>query len=48
MEIEFLGLYISPEGMRMDETKTKAITEWPVPKKVKEVQSFLGLTNFYR
>ena len=47
-EIEFLGLYISPEGVRMDETKTKVITEWPVPKKVKEVQSFLGLANFYR
>ena len=29
-EIEFLGLYISPEGIRMDETKMKAITEWPV------------------
>ena len=47
-EIEFLGLYISPEGVRMDETKTKAITEWPVPKRVKDVQSFLGLANFYR
>jgi hypothetical protein len=37
-EIEFLGLYITPEGVKMDEVKTKAITEWPVPKKVKDVQ----------
>ena len=47
MEIKFLGLYISPEGVRMDETKTKAITEWLVPKRVKDIQSVLGLANFY-
>ena len=47
-EIEFLGLYITEEGVKMDEVKVKAITEWPVPKKVKDVQSFLGLANFYR
>ena len=46
-EIEFLGLYIM-EGVKMDEVKVKAITEWLVPKKVKDVQSFLGLVNFYR
>ena len=48
LEIEFLGLYISPDGVHMDETKTKAITEWPVPKTVKDIRSFLGLANFYR
>ena len=32
----------------MDPSKVKAITEWPVPTKVKEVQSFLGLANYYR
>ena len=46
-EIEFLGLYITEEGVKMDEVKVKAIMEWPVPKKVKDVQSFLGLANFY-
>ena len=46
-EIEFLGLYITEEGVKMDEVKVNAITEWPVPKKVKDVQSFLGLANFY-
>ena len=47
-EIEFLGLYIGPDGVRMDKTKTKAITDWPVPRTVKDVRSFLGLANFYR
>ena len=32
----------------MDPKKVEAITAWPVPTKVKEVQSFLGLANFYR
>ena len=47
-EIEFLGLYIGPDSVRMDETKTKAITDWPVPRTVKDVRSFLGLANFYQ
>lgn len=32
----------------MDPGKLDAITEWPTPRKVKEVQSFLGFANFYR
>ena len=47
-EIEFLGLYIIEEGVKMNKVKVKAITEWLVPKKVKDVQSFLGLANFYQ
>ena len=43
-----LGLIISPDGIKMDPKKVEAITAWPVPTKVKEVQSFLGLANFYR
>ena len=31
----------------MDPVKVKGITDWPVPRKVKEVQSFLGFINFY-
>ena len=43
-----LGLIISPDGIKMDPKKVEAITAWPIPTKVKEVQSFLGLANFYR
>jgi len=32
----------------MNIKKVSAILEWPAPTTVKEVQSFLGLANFYR
>ena len=47
-EVEMLGLIIGPDGIKIDPKKVEAITAWPVPTKVKEVQSFLGLANFYR
>jgi Reverse transcriptase (RNA-dependent DNA polymerase) len=47
-EIEFLGMIIGPDGIKMDPIKITAITSWPIPKHVKDVQAFLGLANFYR
>jgi hypothetical protein len=47
-KVEFLGFIMSPEGLSMDENKVKVIQEWPVPRKVKDIQSFLGFANFYR
>ena len=32
----------------MSESKVKVIQDWPVPRRVKDVQSFLGFANFYR
>ncbi len=32
----------------MDTGKVTAITEWPIPQSVKELQRFLGFANFYR
>ena len=32
----------------MDLAKVSAVLDWPTPKSVKEVQSFLGFANFYR
>jgi hypothetical protein len=47
-EVKFLGYIVSREGLKMDSKKIEAITSWPKPTTVKEVQSFLGFTNFYR
>ena len=32
----------------MDQNKVKSVLDWPTPKNLKELQSFLGLCNFYR
>ena len=47
-EIEFLGHIVSGTYVKTDPKKIKAVKEWPEPKSVKEVQSFLGLCNYYR
>jgi RNase H-like domain found in reverse transcriptase/Reverse transcriptase (RNA-dependent DNA polymerase)/Integrase zinc binding domain len=46
--ISFLGYIVSNEGLRPDPQKIKAVEEWPTPENVKDVQAFLGLTNYYR
>ncbi|XP_016357100.1 uncharacterized mitochondrial protein AtMg00860-like [Sinocyclocheilus anshuiensis] len=44
----FLGYNISHQGVEMDESKVKAVSEWPQPTTIKELQRFLGFANFYR
>ena len=46
--VEFLGFCINPSGITMDPKKVSAIMDWPPPKTVHDVQSFLGFANFYR
>lgn len=45
--IEYLSFIVSPAGIAMDPSKTKVIANCPVPRTIKEVQSFLGFANFY-
>ena len=35
-------------GLTMADEKVKIIQEWPEPRKIKDIQSFLGFPNFYR
>ena len=46
--VDFLGYKVSKEGAFMQERLIKAIVEWPKPSNIKDVQSLLGLANFYR
>ena len=46
-EVEFLGVVIGPEGIKMEKEKVKGVLEWPTPKCVKDIQKFLGLVNYY-
>src|SRR6204780_654758 len=47
-KVEFLGYILSPEGLTMDPAKIQTIMDWPEPRRVKDIQSFLGFANFYR
>ena len=38
---------VSPKGITMDSAKTEAISRWPTPSNVKQVQLFIGFANFY-
>ena len=46
--IEYLGAIIGDNRVEMDPIKVKAVLEWLIPNHKKDVQSFLGFTNFYR
>jgi len=47
-EVEFLGVVIGPGGVRMQKEKVDGVLSWPTPRSTKEVQKFMGLTNYYR
>ena len=44
---EFLGYILTPNGLQMGQEKVQTIQDWPEPRKVRDIQSFLTFTNFY-
>lgn len=46
--VKFLGFIIGTDGVKIDPEKTKSVEEWPTPKNVRDIQSFLGLANYNR
>ena len=46
-EVEFSGVVIGSDRIKMKEEKVKDVLDWPTPKCVKNVQKFLGLANYY-
>lgn len=47
-QVKFLGHVVSQEGVATDPSKIEAVKDWPIPKSIKDVRSFLGLTSYYR
>ena len=44
----FLGHRISADGLSIKQDKLQAILDWPTPKFVKDIQSFLVAASYYR
>src|SRR5271155_2280096 len=47
-EVKYLGMVISENKLKMDPVKVTGITDWPTPKTIKDVRSFLGFGNYYQ
>ena len=51
-EVDFLGYHLrAGEGaveLMIQENKVRAVTDWPVPKTISQLRSFLGTANFSR
>ena len=47
-EVQFLGFNLSEYGITPSQEKMEAIQRFPVPKNKKQLQSFLGICNYYR
>ena len=47
-EIPILEVIVGKRQVKMEQEKIKAVKEWKTLTKVKDVESFLGFTNFYQ
>ena len=47
-KVSFLGHVVSKDGISTDPDKIKAVLNWPVPKTLTQLRSFLGLCSYYR
>lgn len=47
-EVSFLGFRVSKGSLQIDPGKIQAVLDWPRPTSIKQVQRFLGFSNFYR
>ena len=46
-KVHYLAYIIDQHGIHVDPSKIQVIHDWPAPTTLTELQSFLGLANFY-
>jgi hypothetical protein len=47
-QVQYLGFILSEAGIFASPDKVKAVRQYPSPKSVKDVRTYLGLAAFYR
>ena len=47
-KIGFLEVVIGSNGIEMEKKKVNRVLSWLMPKNIREIRKFLGLTNYYR
>ncbi|GFS46992.1 retrovirus-related Pol polyprotein from transposon 17.6 [Trichonephila clavipes] len=47
-EVKILGHHVSSNGVRPDPDKIKAVRNFPTPKNIHDIRSFLGLCSYFR
>jgi hypothetical protein len=46
-EVEYLGHIVSHEGVKVDPNNIKSMMDWMIPKTLKNLRVFFGLTGYY-
>lgn len=47
-ETMFLGFRVGENGVRIDDQRIKSMLNYPKPKNVKKLRTFLGMASYYR
>ena len=47
-EVMFLGNLVNRDGISINPESRDTILKWPIPKKKRDVESFLGFSNYHR
>ena len=47
-EVDFVGFKVDEEGIHMQDRLLTVMSEWKAPRIFREVQQFIGLTNYHR
>ena len=46
--VEYLGYTVSGNGIATSDSKIRAVNDWPAPKTLRDLRSFLGFASYYR